>query len=1271
MSDDEVPVIHSIIRVNPEGYEPDDVMLRSEISEVELYDPSEQLDSTETWIVDELAERNDRSSGSDGQEILFSSQSDLYDSFTHWLNESVFIKADALTCLVVGGRGGGKSYTLFGRDTVEDRGVIPRFVQSLYEVDTSAPKEKGTAYHFNSKLQHLMMSMYMVHGDKLMDLLDPPKEYPIDGNVAYFETFGATPLGIKACHSDTEQHSLQLLHLGILSASMIALNSEFLFNSVDIYVNFKLFYPNKVQTVTFIEASSLLMLHSGAVEDSGFPKPCAEMRSAEAFKQSGLYGALAVDKEKIVNKKSGYESSFLTYMLQDALVLNGYKPNSTYLTSTLVIGCLRGTADCFSDNKITLDLIQSMGEKHKEMITKFRAKPVNPELYRQRLTHQISVLKLSDELVTLRNVVEKELKHKLPVIQKGDKTHTPRMEKLMKYEKKKKQLKLEFYDKKMRYLTETLELLSAKQLKKKVKRHDLRVVKTWLRSRGLFGLFIQAEPDRDDPEYQIQQLMAGMSIDSEDVDDDRHETVEYPSVPWSTDGLPVSEAYFMPITQLNFPSGYLFLGLPSGHMAICSSPIRFYAEHEETGELMTVEGPPPKAHFEGIKHCKVMPLDGILLNDQHCILFRLGTSVKIRPVLCEEERTMSFVEVNSVVVEEETVLQDGDVIRIGSTLMFVLKIPAESDAESRKTLSRKSSSNYDVMSDYGDEDDPLANEGLNRIITMPLDLVATGNVDPCMCASLQNFFLKVLAECLTNNLMKAHATVDRELVDLTLEAQKTEEMDIVTYVPTVEELLECCSTMSVAHKAILTEAVLAALHANHWAVKMKRDMSFTVHLRKKYSHSRSSRKEYRGAHDGVVLNGEVYDIKILAECLYKGQRSSRGDSWWWGITVFMQRVFQMRLMYHDFVWKFSMDVDILDDRYRGVNNPFIQPTEPELIGVCNIHLDNVFYLFDTRQKVPVISFKGNHAGDLTFKLRCWIDKVEALPDYLKLDYNAKFSDFMGRTCVMRFYFESLTDINPNLSNHIQIAHSFFCHSGQYRTTRLPARDQIKGDTVSYIDNACMLSQVITMDFIRYTTKRSIELEIWGCRTADYSKGEGTELDGEEVVTAPEPIQEFKVGELSTVRNLKLPDLGSNAKGKMDAFERVKEEALGAVDEDSEGDGESLDAFDEASVDNLTLADISDPEELKRQLKEVSARLIEAEKTYKRASKTADTYKVQVGRLNPTGVTTKRKFSVTPMRGGVTAAKGLNKDLQMQLMEKELEALRNGAKRKGSTACTVS
>lgn len=90
---------------------------------------------------------------------------------------------------------------------------------------------------------------------------------------------------------------------------------------------------------------------------------------------------------------------------------------------------------------------------------------------------------------------------------------------------------------------------------------------------------------------------------------------------------------------------------------------------------------------------------------------------------------------------------------------------------------------------------------------------------------------------------------------------------------------------------------------------------------------------------------------------------------------------------------------------------------------------------------------------------------------------------------------------------------------------------------------------------------------------------------------------------------------------------------------------------------------------------LSAQLIEAEKTFKRAAKTTDTYKQQVTKLNPTGamVAPKRSvFSGNGRGGGATlASKKLDKNLQVTLMEKELEALRDGIKNKGSKACTIS
>ena len=87
---------------------------------------------------------------------------------------------------------------------------------------------------------------------------------------------------------------------------------------------------------------------------------------------------------------------------------------------------------------------------------------------------------------------------------------------------------------------------------------------------------------------------------------------------------------------------------------------------------------------------------------------------------------------------------------------------------------------------------------------------------------------------------------------------------------------------------------------------------------------------------------------------------------------------------------------------------------------------------------------------------------------------------------------------------------------------------------------------------------------------------------------------------------------------------------------------------------------------------VSSKLVEAEKNYRRAAKTAESYKIQVTKLNPTGATTKRKFSNVQVRpNGPKLTKVLDKDLQISLMEKELAALKEEVNNKKSKACIIS
>eukprot|EP00392_Amoebophrya_sp_AT5.2_P019462 g20307.t1 len=167
------------------------------------------------------------------------------------------------------------------------------------------------------------------------------------------------------------------------------------------------------------------------------------------------------------------------------------------------------------------------------------------------------------------------------------------------------------------------------------------------------------------------------------------------------------------------------------------------------------------------------------------------------------------------------------------------------------------------------------------------------------------------------------------------------------------------------------------------------------------------------------------------------------------------------------------------------------PQVPELIGAATLHLDSLFYLCDVKDMLPIVTFKGSRGGLLKMTARTWIDVVETIPSYICVDKESKLTDFPGKKCIIRFYFESLNDINPTLSSDVQIVFTFFCHSGQYRTSRHPARNTEDGDKHPFVNSTIVVEQKITPDFIRYVQKKCVEIEVWGCRlsNAQFSKDE--------------------------------------------------------------------------------------------------------------------------------------------------------------------------------------
>ena len=124
----------------------------------------------------------------------------------------------------------------------------------------------------------------------------------------------------------------------------------------------------------------------------------------------------------------------------------------------------------------------------------------------------------------------------------------------------------------------------------------------------------------------------------------------------------------------------------------------------------------------------------------------------------------------------------------------------------------------------------------------------------------------------------------------------------------------------------------------------------------------------------------------------------------------------------------------------------------ELVGVGFLYLDGLNFLLDVKDTLPLTGYAGKNAlmgvgkkqqkqqqlknaknngveskqeqlrqqnqnkdvcqALLRVHVRCWIDAVEAVPPYITLDCERRLEEFIGRNCIMVFYFPGLLAMDP-------------------------------------------------------------------------------------------------------------------------------------------------------------------------------------------------------------------------------------------------------------------
>jgi len=133
--------------------------------------------------------------------------------------------------------------------------------------------------------------------------------------------------------------------------------------------------------------------------------------------------------------------------------------------------------------------------------------------------------------------------------------------------------------------------------------------------------------------------------------------------------------------------------------------------------------------------------------------------------------------------------------------------------------------------------------------------------------------------------------------------------------------------------------------------------------------------------------------------------------------------------------------------------------------------------------VPLTNLSGHKVGACRVRCRAWIDKMEPSPEYLSVDRERTLEEFVGKTCVLRLYFESLQDLPASLCASTFLNFKFFYHSKPYRTPRHG------GASVNpYLNAAVRIDQKITLDFIDFVRRGSLEIEVFGKRRAPPGNG---------------------------------------------------------------------------------------------------------------------------------------------------------------------------------------
>eukprot|EP01038_Epipyxis_sp_PR26KG_P006125 gene6125-8443_t len=368
--------LHSFTRINPCGYINEQrhplVRINNNYNQIELRSPNstEEDPKYDSWIVhhnlDKVVSIDDSSIqpssvSSNREEIQFCSQNRLWQKLKLLFDNFVQKGFRKLSIVTIGSAGSGKSYTLFGKSTCEERGIMPRFFD----------------YQFNSQdnskpASYIIITMCLIQQETLIDLFDPPKVYSHNGNMCSTESLGPAVIPLKTFTANSAALCLNAVGLGLKVLGNIVSSQVNILSQSHVMCTCTILHDldKTMRVVEFIELAGSLFTNINAerAELDAFTG-----QSSANWSLKKLVDLLSKPSKLILNSKDHNDNmsplnssglscihhSVLCYLLQEIILRQ---------SRSFFINCVRCHPSFHDENVFWLDLLNKLSEFHAQQL---------------------------------------------------------------------------------------------------------------------------------------------------------------------------------------------------------------------------------------------------------------------------------------------------------------------------------------------------------------------------------------------------------------------------------------------------------------------------------------------------------------------------------------------------------------------------------------------------------------------------------------------------------------------------------------------------------------------------------------------------------------------------------------------------------------------------------------------------------------------------------------------------------------------------------------